>query len=314
MIKKVLKYLVYSLLFCFVLLNIMTIFHAYKFTHFSQNSTSGKTKTPSKLSTLEKIPLIFFGVNNPKPSYRGNVPMNYTSKKIKSNVELEIWENIVPNSKGIVLLFHGYSSEKSSLLKNATYFNELGYSTILTDFMGCGNSEGNQTTIGVYEAENVYSVYKYAEQKTENITVYGNSMGAVSIMKAVSDSKIKPKKIIIECPFGTMQQTVENRFENMKIPRFPISNLLTFWGGTINGFWAFSHNPEDYAKNISQPILLMYGAKDKSVKPFETERIFKNIKSKDKNLKIFEDAKHENYLNRFSDEWKESISTFMTKK
>lgn len=311
MIKRILKYLIYSLLVSFVLLNVITIFHAYKFTHFLENEDSNRTKSPTELSILEKIPLLFFGVNNPKPNFKGEVSANYSSKKINSNVELEIWENILPNSKGTVLLFHGYSSEKSSLLKNAAYFNQLGYSTVLTDFMGCGNSEGNTTTIGFYEAENVKAVYNYAHLKTENIILYGNSMGAVSIMKAISDFDIQPKKIIIECPFGTMSQTVENRFENMNVPTFPMAYMLTFWGGVINRFWAFDHNPEEYAKNISQPILLMYGAKDKNVKTFETENIFKNIKSKDKKLKIFKSAEHENYLNRFCDEWEESISNFV---
>ena len=312
MIKRILKYLIYSLLVSFVLLNVITIFHAYKFTHFLQKDDSDRTKSPTELSILEKIPLLFFGVNNPKPNFKGEAPTNYSSKKINSNVELEIWENIIPNSKGTVLLFHGYSSEKSSILKNAAYFNKLGYSTVLTDFMGCGNSEGNTTTIGFYEAENVKAVYNYVHLKTENVILYGNSMGAVSIMKAISDFNIQPKKVIIECPFGTMSQTVENRFENMNVPAFPIAYMLTFWGGVINGFWAFDHNPEEYAKNISQPILLMYGAKDKNVKTFETENIFKNIKSKDKELKIFKSAEHENYLNRFCNEWEESISNFIT--
>jgi len=311
MIKKGLKYLIYSLLVSFVLLNVITIFHAYKFTHFLENEDSNRTKSPTELSILEKIPLLFFGVNNPKPNFKGEIPTNYSSKKINSNVELEIWENIIPNSKGTVLLFHGYSSEKSSLLKNAAYFNNLGYSTILTDFMGCGNSEGNKTTIGFYEAENVKAVYNYAHLKTENIILYGNSMGAVSIMKAISDFNIQPKKVIIECPFGAMRQTVENRFENMNVPTFPMAYMLTFWGGVINGFWAFDHNPEEYAKNISQPILLMYGAKDKNVKTFETENIFKNMKSKDKKLKIFKSAGHENYLNQFCVEWEESVSNFV---
>ncbi|WP_333660350.1 alpha/beta hydrolase [Chishuiella changwenlii] len=312
MIKRALKYLIYSLLVSFVLLNVITIFHAYKFTHFLENEDSNRTKSPTELSILEKIPLLFFGVNNPKPNFKGEVPTNYSSKKFNSNVELEIWENIIPNSKGTVLIFHGYSSEKSSLLKNAAYFNKLGYSTVLTDFMGCGNSEGNTTTIGFYEAENVKAVYNYAHLKTENVILYGNSMGAVSIMKAISDFNIQPKKVIIECPFGTMSQTVENRFENMNVPTFPMAYMLTFWGVVINGFWAFDHNPQEYAKNISQPILLMYGAKDKNVKTFETENIFKNIKSKDKKLKIFKSAEHENYLNRFCNEWEESISNFVT--
>ncbi|MEG0189258.1 MAG: alpha/beta hydrolase, partial [Algoriella sp.] len=95
-------------------MNIISLFHSYKFTHFQKEESSNKTQSPSKLNTLEKINTLIFGVNNPKPKYIGEIPTNTVSKKLQSNVEIEIWENIIPNSKGIVLLFHGYSSEKSS--------------------------------------------------------------------------------------------------------------------------------------------------------------------------------------------------------
>lgn len=292
-------------------MNVISIFHSYKFTHYVNRDNFNRTKAPNKLNKIEKFSILIFGVNNSKPKYNGEIPHNFESKKIKSNVEIEIWENIIQNSKGIVLLFHGYSAEKSSLIKNAQYFNNKGYSTIMADFMGSGNSEGNQTTIGYFESKNVFDIFQYASQHNTNIIVYGNSMGAVSIMKAIHEYKISPTKVILECPFGTMQQTVENRFENMKVPSFPLSYLLTFWGGTLNGFWAFDHNPESYAESISQPTLLMYGAKDKNVKRFEIDNIFKNINSKNKNLKIFKNAGHENYLFNYSEEWEDSVSNFI---
>ena len=82
-------------------------------------------------------------------------------------------------------------------------------------------------------------------------------------------------------------------------------------GFTINNFWAFNHNPEDYAKSIKQPILMMYGKKDLNVTNQETQQIFKNLISENKVLKTFPEAGHENYLNRFGEEWKENISLFL---
>lgn len=309
--KKSIKILLYGLLSVFILMNFIAVFHSYKFTHFTGKETGQRTGSPGKLSFGKKLSTVLLGVNNPKPKSDTKPPESYLVKKLKSNVELEIWENKIPNSKGVVLLFHGYSAEKSSLLKNAEFFNQSGYSTILTDFMGCGNSEGNQTTIGYFEAENVKTVYQYAEKSYSNIILYGSSMGSASIVRAVSKFNINPNKIIIECPFSSMEQTVENRFENMKIPSFPMSYFLTFWGGTINGFWAFSHNPSEYSKNIKQPVLLMYGAKDKNVKREEIDDIYKYIASQNKTLKIFNQAGHENYFINFSEEWKKSVLTFL---
>ena len=51
----------------------------------------------------------------------------------------------------------------------------------------------------------------------------------------------------------------------MHVPCFPMAYLLVFWGGTINGFNAFNHNPQNYASQVKCPVLLMYGLKDDKV-------------------------------------------------
>ena len=84
---------------------------------------------------------------------------------------------------------------------------------------------------------------------------------------------------------------------------------MVFWGGTINGFWAFGHNPIDYAKNISCPVLLFYGAKDPKVNRSEIDRIFKNLNGK-KKLVVFKRAKHENYLDDNKMEWRKAVVEF----
>jgi alpha-beta hydrolase superfamily lysophospholipase len=137
-------------------------------------------------------------------------------------------------------------------------------------------------------------------------------MGAVAIMKCINDSKIQPKGIIIECPFGSMSQTVCARFKKMNAPTFPMAGILLFWGGVQNSFWAFSHNPSEYAKNINCPVLLLYGQKDKSVSIKETNEIYSNLKGI-KKLKIFRNTGHENYLIRNKKEWIQNIAAFLMK-
>jgi uncharacterized protein len=136
-------------------------------------------------------------------------------------------------------------------------------------------------------------------------------MGAVAIMKALCDDSLQPEGIMIECPFGTMYKTTCARFHSMKVPIFPMAGLLVFWGGVQNGFWAFDHNPEEYAEKIKCPVLLMSGGKDEKVSLEEIDIIYKNLKG-EKSLKIFPDAGHENYLKRFRVEWEREVKHFMT--
>ncbi len=295
---------------CFLVINCIAFFHAYKFTHFTTDN-SEKTKTPDKLSKLEKAKTLFFGVNNPKPKNKKFPTQKFQTIRLKSNKEIECWLIKNTNSKGTIILFHGYGSEKSSMMDKSDEFIKLGFSTLLVDFMGIGNSEGNQTTIGFKEAEEVKTCFDYISSTGEtNIYLFGTSMGAVSIMKCISDYQIKPKGIIIECPFGSMYQTVCARFKKMNAPTFPMAGILLFWGGIQNGFWGFSHNPTEYAKNISCPTLLLYGEKDKSVSKSEINEIYKNLRGK-KELRIYKNTGHENYLLKNKVQWNQDINSFL---
>lgn len=294
----------------FMMMNIIAYIHAYKFTHFIESNIE-KTKSPEKLTTIEKIKTLFLGVNNPKPKNKSLPTQKYEIVKLKSNKEMECWFVKNENPKGVILLFHGYGGEKSSMIDKSDEFIEQGFSTLLVDFMGSGNSEGNQTTIGFKEAEQVKTAFNYVMQTGEkNIYLFGTSMGAVAIMKCLNDNKIKPKGVIIECPFGSMYQTVCARFKNMSVPTFPMAGILLFWGGIQNGFWGFNHNPTEYAKNIDCPTLLLYGENDKSVSRKEIDEIYANLAGI-KKLIVYKKTGHENYLIKNEAEWKKNIADFI---
>lgn len=296
----------------FICMNIVAAFHAYKFTHFA-NQKNEKTQDPTKLSTVQKLSTLILGVSNPRPENKFLPSRAYETIKLKGKKSIECWSIKTQNSKGTVIVLHGFGGTKSSMLDKSAVFLELGYNTLLVDFMGSGGSEGIQTTIGFMEAEQVKLAYDYLVQTGEkNILCFGTSMGAVAAMKAIHDLKLKPKGIIIECPFGSMYETVCARFHNMNVPSFPMAGLLVFWGGVQNGFWAFDHNPIDYAKGIQCPTLLLYGAKDDKVSRNEIDQIYTNLAGA-KHLKIYEEAGHENYLRKYRDEWVHDVNEFLQK-
>ncbi len=308
--KKYIKRLLWGVTIIFVMMNAIAIFHSYKFTHF-ENSTIPKTKDPKKLTFSQKVSTVIFGVNNPRPVNLTKPAVAYKTIYLQSNKKIECWEIAIENPKGTVLLYHGFSGSKSAMLDKSDIFNRLGFNTVLVDFMGSGGSEGNQTTIGYFEAEQVKTSYEYIASKGEkNIYLFGTSMGAVAIMKAMHDYTIQPKGIILECPFGSMYKTVCARFKTMNAPVFPMAGMLVFWGGVQNGFWAFGHNPTEYAKDISCPTLLMYGKLDEKVSQAEINDIYINLKGK-KVLKVYELAGHENYISKYKKEWTEDINQFL---
>ncbi|MFP9098062.1 alpha/beta hydrolase [Flavobacterium sp. RHBU_24] len=307
--KNPLRTLLRILIIAFILLNIIAAVHAWSFTHFDDNA--GARVNPDRMTNTQKAKLLLLGATLPRPVNTDLPSRDFERVTLQSNVQLSAWYIKAKKPKGTVLLFHGYQGNKSGLLPAANRFIAMGYNVLLTDFMGSGGSEGNSTTIGFDEAEEVKDCFNYIQQKGEqHIYLYGSSMGAVAIMKAIADYKLAAKGILIGCPFGTMYKTVSNRFEIMGVYKFPLAGMLTFWGGVENGFWAFGHNPEDYAKSISCPALLLWGELDNRVSGEEIDAIYANLNGP-KQLKKFIHCGHSAYLDEYPEEWDEAVQGFL---
>ena len=292
-------------------MNVIAYIHAYKFTHFSTDGKR-KTKKTALLSTPEKIKALFLGINNPRPADFLFPTVPYQKIRLQSNKEIECWDIQTPQAKGTVIIFHGYGAGKSSMMDKSDEFRNLGYNIFLVDFMGSGGSEGNQTTIGYKEAEEVKTCYDYLVKSGEKkIYLFGTSLGAVAILKSINDYHITPAGIIVECPFGSMYQTTAARFHEMGVPAFPMAPLLVFWGGLHNGFWAFGHNPTEYAKHVNCPTLLMSGGVDKYVSLEEINEIYANLPCIKQKI-IYPLAGHENYLTKYKKEWVNDVKMFLS--
>lgn len=308
--KKYLKRFLYTLIFIFICMNIVAYMHAYKFTHFSDKEIP-KTDNPGKLSGWQKFKALCFGVDNPRPENSSFPKQKFETVRLQSNQTIECWHIRSPEPRGTVILFHGYGGNKSSLIEQSNEFQALGYNTLLVDFMGSGGSAGNTTTIGFKEAQQVKTCYDYLQKQGEKrIYLFGTSMGAVAILKALDNFPIEPQAVIIECPFGSMYQTTCARFKMMNAPVFPMAGLLVFWGGTMNGFNAFSHQPSEYAKSVQCPALLLYGEQDPKVSRSEINEIFRNLKGP-KQLRTYPLAGHENYLVKYKNAWINDVRMFL---
>lgn len=298
----------------FILLNIVAAFHAYKFTHFYSDKNK-VTKKPEDLSALEKAKVVFFGINFPKSTddIQPDSAFETVYLTTKNNLKLQGWYFINTKNKGTVILFHGHGSSKSALLHESGYMHSIGYNVFLIDFRAHGASEGDVCTIGFKEAEDVKLAYDYIKQKGEKIIIlWGISLGASTIIKAMHDyDDMKPNKLILEMPFGTLMQAVKGRMRTLNLPEQPFSTLLTFWGGIEQGFWAFNFNPCEYAKKITCPVLLQWGAKDQRVTKSEIDCIYNNLSSANKKLVIYESAHHESLYKMEHEKWRESISSFL---
>jgi esterase/lipase len=122
---------------------------------------------------------------------------------------------------------------------------------------------------------------------------------------------MKVEKAILEMPFGSLYEAVKGRLRIMHLPEQPFATLLTFWGGTEQAFWAFSHNPQEYAKQVKVPVLLQWGRNDPRVTEQETNAILHNLASDKKQLVVYEQSGHQSLLKSEPEKWKGAVQQFL---
>lgn len=304
--KSVFMKIILPVIVIFLIINVVAFMHAYRFTHVANEGV--RTKRPEVLSVWGKIQTLFTGVrvikrpNETTPEDHG---YSYRSRIIRDeNFETPVWEIDADTTVRTVLLFHGYNGNKSSLLHEATWFLNNQSNVVLVDFPGCGDSPYNWTTIGYREADVVKLVYDYyRDQIKQPVILYGISLGASSITAAFHKHKINPDAIILEMPFGSLHQTVQQRFKLMGFPfTFPFSQLLVFWGSVQMGYNGFSFNPAEYANEITSPALLLGGENDFRAPHEMLERMYANLNGY-KEIYIFKNAGHYSLYSERPDEY-----------
>jgi uncharacterized protein len=216
-----------------------------------------------------------------------------------------------PGARAMVVMFHGHADSKQSLLPAARAFHDLGYSAFLVDFRGSGGSSGNETSIGFHEAEDVRAAFAYASALPDHppVVLYGNSMGAAAVLKAMNDAPLRPAALVLECPFDRLASTVRHRFDSYRVPTFPAADLLLFWGGVQQRFNPWAFNPVDYAGSVSAPTLLMNGDRDPWVSVAEARSIFDRLRGP-RQLKLFAGLGHQSFLSARRADWTETVSGF----
>lgn len=305
------------MLLAFLLFNAVVWMQVRAMTHFVPDGQPLNQFATS--SATDKLWTLISGVQLPRPENHHTpadhyLPFEVHHIPLAQNEHLEAWYVPHPQSRGIVLMFPGYAGVKEAFLTPAAQFYQFGYSSLLVDFRGSGGSSGNDTTLGLREADDVAASFAYAQQEWpgQPILLYGISMGGAAVLRAVAMNDIHPAAIIIEGVFDRLLTTVQRRFDTVNLPSWPTAHLLIFWGSVQMSYNGFRHNPVDYVSNITCPILVMHGERDPWITPEETEALVARINGP-KQLVEFPGVGHEMpYVYPAPELWVATVTQFLS--
>jgi len=316
-LPSLIRWILWVLLVQFVLVNISAALYAYKLTHVYDDPSLRNPK-PTR-NVFSKTWRLFTGPRQARSVITGvpGFPVDTVTLKTQKGILIDAWYGKTDSiMKGTVLLFHGITSNKGMALTEAEEFRYQGYNVMLVDFRAHGNSGGNTTTIGVREVEEVKLAYDYLVQKGEkNIFIWGSSMGAVVVAKAIANYELKPSGVILEMPFASMQSHLQARARALGFggfPEKPFGFLVTCWVGIERGFNGLKHQTTRYAGKVNCPVLMQWGALDNYVLKSETDKVYNAIASPNKKLVIYDHGGHESLLQNDPVKWRIEVGKFLT--
>lgn len=185
------------------------------------------------------------------------------------------WFAEAPGGKAAIALFHGIHSSRLAMLTRARLFRQAGYSVLLIDFQGNGESPGQQVTFGYRESKDVEASIAWLHQRLPQARVgaIGVSMGGAAL--ALAKHPLKLDAVVLESAYSTIDRAVENRVvSNMGVLGEAVWPLLTVQLEPRVGIRTSDLRPIDHLADVGCPILIAGGAADRYTVASETEHMY----------------------------------------
>lgn len=252
--------------------------------------------------------------------------VDITFKDVENKHNLSGWFVRAENSDKMIIFVHGYKSNRMIFNKSTPDFIKealrQNYNVLAFDFRGNGKSDGDTTTFGYYEKNDLLGAINYAKGKgAKHIVLLGISMGGATAIITASSNPQMVDGIVSDSAFAELKPYLYRNLPAWSsLPTFPFSYAII----PAASFFA-KINPSDVSPlnaigNIPPEKVMLIHSEDDTVVPYEEcLKIFKASYSATKLLvvksaphgKIFELNK-EIYLKRvfkFINERVESAET-----
>lgn len=181
----------------------------------------------------------------------------------------------VPSHNGAaIILGHGFENNRMQLLPEAVILERQGYGALMMDWRAHGASEGDVSTWGDREQDDVRAAVDFLASRSDvhagAIGALGFSVGASAVaMAAAADPRIKA--VVLEAVFTSFDEEMTRKMGS--------KGFLSLWPtwavARLRGVHAERLRPVDSVPGIApRPVLFVTGTADEDTPPEVVERVF----------------------------------------
>jgi len=225
-------------------------------------------------------------------------------------VALSAWY-VDADSDRAVVWASGIGANRRNGLRHADYYLQRGFSVVLVDLRGTGQSERVPVSLGWHERHDLAAAKDWLHGRGyDHVGAHGHSLGAATIiysLQEVDDYAF----IALESAYDTIQTALDNRLAMFHVPRFlgwP-TTFFTEWYANVS---RHELRPVDHIARSQVPTLVLAGDAEPELPVQDTLAIYEACEAPLKRLHLFAGHGHTNHYRRAPEEWEALMNTFLT--
>ncbi|MGM0274990.1 alpha/beta hydrolase [Enterococcus sp. AZ080] len=221
------------------------------------------------------------------------------------------------DSHKTAIVAHGYMGNAETMANYAKMFHDLGYNVLVPDARGHGKSEGDYIGFGWHERKDYV---KWIDQvletngQSEEIVLYGISMGAATVMMTSGESLPTNVKAIIEdCGYSSVNEELAYQLNELfSLPPFPLIQVTSLMTKIRAGYFFGEANVIKQLEKNQLPMLFIHGDADTFV-PYEMLDKVYQATNGPKEKYIVPGAEHAKAYSIDPENYQKTVSSFLEK-
>jgi dipeptidyl aminopeptidase/acylaminoacyl peptidase len=238
------------------------------------------------------------------PADRG-LPYEDVSFSTPEGLTLRGW--LIPGSpEEAIVLASGYIETRWNVLKYAPFLHRAGYTLLLFDPRGTGESDGELYAFGAYEPEDIHAAVEYLKTRGfTKIGLFGHSNGATAALIAASQLKLP---VVADSSFANLRLAAKSAEKEDPLLQllFPLYNLVA---RARLGFDLFQRTNALRVVDRVSRVLFIHGLVDDYIAP-ENSFLLWNRAGEPKDLWLVPEAKHVESFDAAPEEYARRVSEF----
>jgi len=174
-----------------------------------------------------------------------------------------------------IVLLHGYTGDRRTMLPRAKFFRRLGYTVLFYDARACGESGGECISFGYHESADLCAALTFLRERGyRRLACLGVSQGGATILLA-AEKLGDVRCVICESVYDELEHAIARRSRlYLGVPGWPACCLMVPIAERRTGIGIHDVKPVQQIGKLGCPVFLISGDQDNRVYVEDTNALF----------------------------------------